>query len=603
MSVRKIVENVLTPAMTKEIWSSSYDKVLPVAVQAFDISAVLPAVFYMFRFGHRRGKGRLLDEFGAVTGTPAQRRRSVTVDAVASRLAETFEKELLGFDGRTKRAILGDLLLCHCLENVRNDLGRTKQVQRVAPTHYMSSWVDLPELVVHLRYVPEMVVAMLANQKKSDQVLRSEGKKTWFPVGDKIHDNVLLQPFVSGVTQKEIRDDYSADLFNEESRVGIDELLMIRLAQSLRQAPVKIKGQAKMISNQRPIATWAAERFSEDVRKYVRSYATQVPRQAFVELLESCLAIGLTSITSSSVEIVLNWARTGEILRARDQEPAPFFVDCSMGVHRPLRTLAEQSMGEFMRRARRFPVVLMALRLLDYKARYDRKIRQEVAARNIATCPYADDWLRLLGDVLHERHPRSDAILDFLDERAQVLAEKIEKDYPETATLLKSDIVEPNPVWRLAEGVTLLQGRKPQSHLEQLIDSALFVDRPNGLAVKRRSRRKIGASPTPRTTILRSLRFTDSVLDYLVHRLLLPSGSRSGTRRLSFGRFAYILRERYGYCIDTSPPGMTVSNDLLQLNRACLDRRLRDLGLLVSVNDAEEMKCLTPRFKPREVIA
>ena len=601
MSVRRTVENVLTPAMTREIWSSSYDKVLPVAVQAFDISAILPAVFYMFRFGHRRGKGRFLEEFGAAAGTPAQRRRSITVDAVANGLADTRARELLGFHGPTERAILGDLLLCHCLENVRNDLGRTKQVQRVAPTHYMSSWVDLPELVVHLRYVPEMMVAMLANQKDGDRVLRSDNrKKTWFPVGENIHDNVLLQPFVSGVTQKEIKDDYSADQFNEESRVGIDELLMIRLAQSLRQAPGKVKGKAKMISNQRPIATRATEHFSEDVRKYVRSYANQIPRQAFVELLESCLAIGLTSITSCSVEIVLNWARTGDILRVQDQEPAPFFVDCSMGVHRPLRALAEQSMDEFMRRARRFPVVLMALRLLDYKARYDRKIRREVAARSITTCPQADDWLRLLGEVLHERHPRSDAILDFLDERAQVLAEGVAKDYSEVATLLQNDTVEPNPVWRLAEGLTLLQGRKPQSHLEQLVDSALFVDRPNGLAVKRRSRRKVGASPTPQTTILRSLRFTDSVLDYLVHRLLLPSGSGSGTRWLSFSEFTYVLRERYGYYIDTSPPGMTVSNDLLQLNRACLDRRLRDLGLLVSVNDAEGMKCLTPRFKPGE---
>lgn len=375
---------------------------------------------------------------------------------------------------------------------------------------------------------------------------------------------------------------------------------MIRLAQRLGQAPGKIKSATKMISNQRPIATRAAEYFSEDIRKYVRSYAAQVPRQAFVELFESCVAIGLTSITSSVVEIMLNWARTGDIPQVRDQKPTPLFVDCSMGVHRPLRALAEQSMDEYMRRARRFPVILMALRLLDYKARYDRKIKREVAARNLTTCPYADDWLRLLGDVLHERHPRSDAILGFLDERTQVLAEEVGKDYSEAAALLRSNRVEPNPIWRLAEGLTLLQGGKPQSQLEKLIDSALFVDRPNGLAAKRRSRRKVGGSRTPRTTILRSLTFTDSVLEYLVHRLLLPSGSGSGTRWLSLGDFVSVLRKRYGFCVDTSPPGMTVSNDLLRLNRECLDRRLRDLGLLASVNDAEVMKRLKPRFRPRE---
>ena len=45
MSVRKVVEDVLTPAMTRKIWSASYANVLPVAVQDFDLSAVLPAVF------------------------------------------------------------------------------------------------------------------------------------------------------------------------------------------------------------------------------------------------------------------------------------------------------------------------------------------------------------------------------------------------------------------------------------------------------------------------------------------------------------------------------------------------------------------------------
>jgi hypothetical protein len=43
---------------------------------------------------------------------------------------------------------------------------------------------------------------------------------------------------------------------------------------------------------------------------------------------------------------------------------------------------------------------------------------------------------------------------------------------------------------------------------------------------------------------------------------------------------------------------MTISNDLLQANRLVLERRLRDLGLLIGVNDAEAMKRLQPRFEP-----
>ena len=105
---------------------------------------------------------------------------------------------------------------------------------------------------------------------------------------------------------------------------------------------------------------------------------------------------------------------------------------------------------------------------------------------------------------------------------------------------------------------------------------------------------------TRRKRDLRSLVFTDSVLDYLAHLHLLPSGNKPGTRAVSFREFIDTLRDRYGFHVDTAPVGMTISNALLQENRAVLERRLRDLGLLVGVNDAEAMKRLRPRFKPVE---
>ena len=102
-------------------------------------------------------------------------------------------------------------------------------------------------------------------------------------------------------------------------------------------------------------------------------------------------------------------------------------------------------------------------------------------------------------------------------------------------------------------------------------------------------------------TFFRSLVFTDSVLDYLVHLHVLPTGNKSGCRTLSFKDFVQVLHERYGFCVDQAPPGMTISNELLRLNRLVLERRLRDLGLLMGVNDAEAMKHLWPRFeRPKE---
>jgi hypothetical protein len=58
-----------------------------------------------------------------------------------------------------------------------------------------------------------------------------------------------------------------------------------------------------------------------------------------------------------------------------------------------------------------------------------------------------------------------------------------------------------------------------------------------------------------------------------------------------------LLRERYGFYVDQSPPNMEVPHELLQRNRRVLERRLRDLGLLVGVNDAEKMKKLRARYR------
>ena len=88
------------------------------------------------------------------------------------------------------------------------------------------------------------------------------------------------------------------------------------------------------------------------------------------------------------------------------------------------------------------------------------------------------------------------------------------------------------------------------------------------------------------------------MIEYLVHLHLLRGGNKPDVRRLSFGEFIDALRDRYGFCIDVAPLGMSISNELLQRNRTMLERRLRDLGLLAGVNDAEAMKRLRPRFMP-----
>ena len=589
-NARGIVEEVLSPNMAREIWTGNYEKALPISIQDFDLSAVLPAVFFMFRYGHRRGKGRFLDTFGPQEGTPRKRRRETTIERIADMLVS--EDSFIGFEDTIEKAILGDLLLCFCLDNVKNSLGRQEQVQRVAPAHYLAHWVDLPDSVGHLRFVPEMIVAMLADQSGDYVQQDQSGEKTWFAVGEGFEKNVLLSAFNQGVVRRGELGSRTADRFDEESDVGLDQLLMIRLAQQLRAAPDKLRGgEGERISNQRPIADEAARQFSEDIRRFVRSYAGNIPRHAFVKLLESCVSVGMTAILTSTIEILLEWEETGEIRKNGEQEPTSLFVDCSNGVDRQLRWLAEQSMDDFLRRVQRVPIVLMALRLLDRSARYNRRIR----GLDVPTRPYSTEWLNLLGDLHMGRHREAERIHQNMDDQAVELAEKLENDYPDSAQILRFAESQPNPVLRLAEGLASLLGRDTRrKDMLKMIDSTLLIDRPHGLASKRRTTRSIAGARSTRDS--RSLVFTDSVLEYLVHLHVLRNGNKQGVRLLSFKDFIGTLHQRYGFCVDVSPPGMTVSNDLLQTNRTLLEKRLRDLGLFVGVNDAETMKRLRPRF-------
>lgn len=591
-NARVLVGEVLSPGMAKEIWSGNYEKALPVSLHAFDLTAVLPAVFYMFRFGQRRGKGGFLATFGPAEGTPRQRKRATTVERIADKLAAN--ENFAGFGGDVEKAVLGDLLSCFCLDNVRRSPGRTEQVQRAAPAHYMASWLDLPDKVADLRQVPEMIVSMLADQDGEYIEPESVGL-TWFPVGEDHEQNVLLRAFRQGVERRGKLGDLAADHFKENDlSVGLDQLLTIRLAQQLDSAPQKLKGNSR-IPNQRPIAALAARRFSEDIRRFVRDYANVIPRRAFVEMLEPCIAIGMTAIFTSTVDILFAWSESGKVLPKSKQSPAPLFVDCSNGVDRRLRSCAEQSLDDFMRRAARFPVVLMTLRLLDHAARYDPKIKK----LDIPTRPHAGKWLDLLGELLHERRSEAALMHYVMESKAEELAEKLEEDYPEAADVLRNDKGDPNPFSRFAEALTSLIGQSwARQNMVGMIDSTLLIDRPNGLAAKRKTRRKDAATGTRRQREIRSLVFTDSVLDYLVHLHTLTPNNKSRVRALSLREFIHDIRERYGFCVDAAPPGMTVAGDLLQANRAVLERRLRDLGLLAGVNDAEAMKRLRPRFEP-----
>ena len=160
-TAKQLLEDVLTPAMVREVWTVNFGEAIPFTLQDFSVGALLPAVLYMFRRGHRRGAGGFQaayqpeesDVKGARRRGRVSSKLSPSVTSVARVLAAD-ARHFSGFDGQTERDILADLLLCHCLENQRHESGRDRELIRAFPTHYMSAWIDLPQSIGHLPTSP-----------------------------------------------------------------------------------------------------------------------------------------------------------------------------------------------------------------------------------------------------------------------------------------------------------------------------------------------------------------------------------------------------------------------------------------------------------------
>ena len=147
----------------------------------------------------------------------------------------------------------------------------------------------------------------------------------------------------------------------------------------------------------------------------------------------------------------------------------------------------------------------------------------------------------------------------------------------------------------MAQALVLLIGDPQQgANFRKALESALMSDRPHGLAIKRRVTRT--AAGTRKSMDMRAIVLSNSVLDFLVHRHLRKDARGKPAKALSLRQFLDILRSHYGFYVDREPPGMSVPQELLRQNKRWLERRLRDLGLLEGVNDAESMKQLRARF-------
>lgn len=601
---KEVLKAVFTPAGFKVIWAANYPDLIPFTLQDFEIGSVLPAMMYMFRRGHRRGSGQFRTTFAPRDTEVIQKRirpgtRPEPSVASVARVLAADGRWFSGFDTPLGQQVLSDCLLCQCLENQRHEAGRNLPLIRAFPTHYMASWIDLPKTISYLRDVPECLIAILADQKSGEVINADMCERSWFRIGSDFERNLLLRVLGKGMSLGHGPNDLN-ESFDESVAVGVDQLLTVRMAQQCEAAPQRLQGGGgSEIPNRHPVAKQASRVLNEDFRILLQAYGAGVPRQCLLPMLESCLCLGLTNLLLSSSLMMSDWEETGTL--PTTASPWPLFVDASSSIDRDLRSISEDVMDDMYRRLKRLPVILMALRIAGNKAEDDRRLSAELPPSR----PDATARINFLGELLQQRHPLSERLHDDVWEKANKCLKGLRglPDCHDAVAILENEVAIPNSVWRMAEAVSQLMGDKNQfKHLTDCLVSVLLVGEAQGLAAERRVQFKTVRNGK-KTGVVRSIVLTNTMLDFLVHRHLRELGSNGATQQhsLSFTRLLTILRERYGLYVDQAPPGQLISMELLLRNRDILEERLRALGLLVGVNDAQSMKRLRPRFKAREV--
>ena len=200
-------------------------------------------------------------------------------------------------------------------------------------------------------------------------------------------------------------------------------------------------------------------------------------------MLESCIAVGMTTILTNTVEMLFSWTSDGKVPDRQEQRPASLFVDCSNGMDRQISAQAEQAMDDFMRRVEGCPTVLMVLRILDYEARHNRNIKAAPTSRSVHTPPLGSIyWETCFTDGTRRRK----ISIPSLKTGPRNWPTSWKESMSKRRGILKKIDNQRNHILRLADGLMALIGPKfVRGNFMAMIDSVLLANRPNGLAAKR----------------------------------------------------------------------------------------------------------------------
>ena len=606
---RELLREALGPVIERKLWSANVEALLPLTFNDVDIEAVMPAVLFTLRWGGRRGAGAFVQSFTPPDSLGRSRSEGVTALDIARTIQRRNNEGNVvqvgtGVQDGAAENILANLLSGLCFDNRKSQPGIDKPIQRVYPVHYFASKFDLPDNVANLRYVPELIVSalMVHGQHRSSS---GDGGPTLRSI-DRRMDNqftrLLLSIYASGV---EIQSNSSLDVANlgnfkeriseaKAAQIGLDQLLLVRASECLTRVPST--QQSQKAGNEREFqpkvaVTKRQNRIVErDLRDFIRFFGRDLPRADLNRSIEVLVGINVFAILLSFARTMNSWLELGDVPNDEGQLPLSVFVDCSGGQDRKIRGYAEDSFDRALSGYLSSSLAIKTYQVIEAEATVLRDPSFPVA-------PNVDpqELLAAAGAILNSDDPGHRTIRRIEDHR-DGLRELILENGDEQSLAVTLGVSLEHPAISIARVVIEMLGKSGiEQKMVALLDAVLGSNDARGTSMlaKRNTQRPDGGR-TRAYKLERSFRLPDTVLETLVHRFLIDS-QRKEVLRVTVRDFIKHIGDNYGLVIDEGEIA-GVPADVLRRNREYLEERLRALGLLSGVNDAENMKVLSPRF-------
>lgn len=558
----------------------------------------MPAVLYMLRWRGRRGQGRFVATFATAHGDPG----AITTLDIADKLLATtdsFSSDST-ISQTTQRTIVANLLSGLCFDNRKSIPGVDQPIQRVYPVHYLASKFDLPDRVSNLRGVPELTVGVLTSYGAHKTV--HDGRpgllRSVRPEFDTVLTRLLLSIYAGAVAvnEEDIRNATNHanpnEVLDEEqaTSLGIDQLLLVRASECLDRFPLSQGSSGQSWQPRLPVTERQNRVWERDLRDFLRYFAADLHRATLNRSIEAIIGVNLFATLTSFCNMMNQWLDNGAVLSENQQRPLKVLVDCSGGKDRALRDHAEASFSSVRNR---YLASALPIKVFQLISAFAENSKGEDFPTVDTSSPA--DVLRAAGEVLQRK--TGQRIHDRLEYASDDLRNLLLQDPESEALAIGLANPSDSPVMSLARTIIAMMGPKTvEGKMSTLLESALGTEgaRGTGMLAKRNTQRSRDGS-TRAFRLERSVRMADSVLETLAHRLLVDRRYLS-QGRLTVRDFITELSERYGFCIDEIDD-FPVDTELLRRNREYFEERLRALGLLEGVNDAENMKRIRSRYK------